>query len=112
MVPALRYVIAQLLYWWAYSVISLTIWQRHPIIKWDRTSIITVYLTGAFVFGCGLGHLIEAYSVFDPVYDFLTLFLLLSSVVSCAATVFVVSGLIRATMITAKRRKELESFKK
>lgn len=87
------------------------VWTRHPIMRGEWSSQMSVYLTGAFVFGCGLTHLVDAYTVLHPLYNFQILFLLVNGVVSVVAMFFVIYGLIRSTIVAAMMREQMEKMR-
>lgn len=101
-----------LLHWIAYCTMAYVIIRRHPIIKNDWVSFITVYLTGAFILGCGFTHLFDAYSTLDPAYVFQGWFKVCNGIVSISAEFFVVYGLLRAVKIARDRERRLKNVRK
>lgn len=55
---SIDWMIGHLKHWWSYTLIAFAVWVNHPRVKNDFQSIATVILTGSFVQGCGLTHLI------------------------------------------------------
>jgi len=100
-------VIGSLKHWVAYCVMAFVVAVRHPIIKRDWVSHVTVYLTAAFIFGCGITHLIDAYTVFNPVYIFQTDFLNWNGNISLLSMPFVIYGLLRSVKIAVERKRKL-----
>lgn len=87
--------IANLLLWWAYSAIAVTILRLHPVVTTVPESRATVRLTGAFVMLCGLTHLMGAYTIVNPVYRFEAGVMFATALISDVSVFFVGAGLIR-----------------
>lgn len=94
---ATDFILGSLLHWYAYTTISIMIITRHPISTTDKGSAWTIYLTAAFVFGCGVTHLIAAYTALNPIYRFEVGYLIVNGIISVVAMLFVIYGLVRAT---------------
>ena len=109
---AVKHLVGDLLHWWAYTTMAVVIAWHHPILKGDWKSWVTVNLTSIFIFGCGLTHLIEAYTVFNPMYIAQAGFKIANGVVSVAAMFFVIHGLLRSVALYEKRLAELEKHRK
>lgn len=108
---AIKVIRGNLLHWWAYTTIAMTIWLNHPILKGSITSFLTVYMSGAFVFGCGITHLMEAYTVLNPLYWVQAWLLEVNGWISVISMFYVVYGLLRVTIIANKRREQLSKLK-
>lgn len=90
---ARSYVYHNLKFFLAYNIISVMILARHPI-QWNKPwSVGATFLSAAFVFTCGLAHLFDVYTVFNPIYEIQIAYLFGSSWVSIIASAFVVYGL-------------------
>lgn len=109
---AAKSVAGNLLLWWAYSAISVTILRLHPVVDKIPESRWTIRITGAFIIACGGTHLLEAYSTFNPVYVFSTNFLLVTAAISDVAIFFVAAGLIRVFARVTKARARLAEYDK
>ena len=107
---ALFHVIGDLLHWWAYATAAMVILRLHPIMAKVPSSRAAVYLMVAFIFGCGITHLFEAYTTFNPVYIFQGWFKLVNGIVSIIGAYFIAHALVRAFAEVMKRRKQLEEF--
>lgn len=96
---ATSFIIGSLLHWYAYTIISIMVWTRHPITRNNKYSAPTVILTGFFIFGCGVTHLLAAYTVLNPLYNAETYYLIFNGATSLLASFFVVYGLIRSSEV-------------
>ncbi len=81
---------------------------RHPIMKGSKYSRITVYLSSFFVFGCGITHLVEVYTVIQPAYEMQANINFINGLISVLATFFVVYGLLRSVAMSEKVKRTLE----
>jgi hypothetical protein len=95
-------------YWWAYTMISTGILRLHPAVSGMRESRATILLTWAFILTCGGKHLLDAYSNFNPIYDFLNHYTIVTAPISDVAVIFVLAGLIRVFERVSAARAELE----
>lgn len=106
---ALQFLITDLLQWWAYVLISVTILIRHPL-KTNVTVYKTIiWLTSAFVFSCGFTHLMDAYTVLHPLYHIEGWVKIISAILSFIALLFISYGLIRSVIIS---REANQKFRK
>ena len=104
---AMKFIIGDLMHWWAYVLISFMIITRHPIKKDIKGHAFTMWLTAAFIAGCGLTHLVSAYTVLNPVYKVQGWVNIVNGSVSVVAMFTVVYGLVKARSITDKQNTEL-----
>lgn len=95
-------------YWWAYTMISTGILRLHPVVSGMKESRATILLTWAFILTCGGEHLLASYSNFNPIYDFLNHYRIVTAPISCVAVIFVLAGLIRVFERVSAARAELE----
>ena len=107
---AVWHVVGELLHWYAYVTIGTVIYRLHPVLKSVPSSVLTIYSMVAFIYGCGLGHLIAAYVIFDPVYQVEALWLSINGVISITASVLVAFSLVTAFAYVAEKRAELEKL--
>jgi hypothetical protein len=100
----LRHVAGNVLHWWSYVTIAFVIWRLHPPMRTVPYSSVTLFLTGLFVIGCGLGHLSGIMTAFWPAYRLEGSWLLINGVISSVATVFVAFSLTKAFDVVFQRR--------
>jgi len=109
---ALFHVTGDLMHWWAYTTAAAILFQLHPIMAKVPSSRTAVYLMVAFIFGCGLTHLMEAYATFHPVYVFTGWFKFINAIISCVGAYFIAHALVRAFKEVKRQRDRLENLNK
>ena len=107
---AMLHITGDLFHWHSYVTASMVILQHHPIMSRVKYSGAAVYTMVAFIFGCGLTHLFEAYATFHPVYYFTGWFKLFNGVVSEFGQYFIAYSLVIAFERVAEYRKKLDSI--
>lgn len=105
---SLKFILSDLMHWWAYVLISLMILTRHPSTSNGIGYKVVIWLSGAFIFGCGVTHLVGAYTVINPLYEMQGWVNLANGIVSVIAMIFVVYGLIRSVVASKERDEELK----
>lgn len=109
---ALLFLFGSWLTWAAYVLMGYVVFRLHPISNRVRLARIMVPTVSAVLVTCGSVHLVEAYSIFNPVFVALGALKLLVAVVSLAGAVMVAQALVAVFDVTlAERRRlaELES---
>ena len=104
------FIVGSLLHWWAYVHIAYVIYRHHPILEGSRTSQIVIYLTSLFILGCGVSHLIAAYTAIHPVYSVEVVWLVVNGIISCLAMLYVTYGLLRTVIATRDINKNLDEL--
>ena len=105
---AMFHLCGMLAHWWAYTTAAFVILRLHPILEGVPEARIAVYLMVAFIFGCGVTHLLDAYTMFNPVYRQTGVFLFLNSIVSVLGAIFIAKALVRTFAVVAMKRKRAE----
>lgn len=107
---AILHMTGDLLQWWAYVTISFVVARLHPIMWEVPSAPVAVLFMILFIFGCGLTHLFNAYSVLYPVYRATGTFLVINGVVSVLAAIAVAHALVSAFAMVAKKDARLEEL--
>lgn len=106
---AVEYIIVELWHWWGYCTIAFVLLRLHPVIKSVWSAKLTLTLMFLFILGCGVGHLLEAYSVLHPIYRHLIYYKWVNASVGYAAAVFIAISLVLTFSKISKARAKLES---
>lgn len=99
---ALTHIVGDLMHWIAYCSVSYVIARWHPVSRQKVTSRITITLVAVFVFGCGLAHLVEAYTVFNPIYELQSKIKIANGIISLIDLPLILYGLLFTLIKSAK----------
>ncbi len=93
--------------WAAYVLIGIVVFRLHPISKKVQTARIMVPMVSAVLVTCGAVHLLEAYTIFNPIYVASAWFKLLVAVVSLTGAALVSQTLVTVFDAAVKQRRRL-----
>lgn len=93
--------------WVAYVLIGTVVFRLHPISKKVYTARIMVPVVSAVLVTCGLVHLLEAYTVFNPIYVASAWFKTFVAAVSLTGAVLVSQTLVTVFDAAVKQRRRL-----
>ena len=96
--------IGDLLHWHAYCTIAIFIALYHPTKGYSITSQVAIFGTSLFVLGCGMTHLIDAYTLFDPQYQFRAWFMIANGIISEYSVAFVLWALLRTQALKENKQ--------
>lgn len=103
---ALQFLITDLIQWWAYVLISVTILIRHPLKSNNTVYKTIIWLTSAFIFTCGFTHLMDAYTVLHPLHRIEGWIKIISTLLSFVALFFISYGLIRSVIVSREANQQ------
>ena len=109
---AIIHAIGDLLHFWAYLNVSLMMMRLHPKEKTVKYAKQAIWLSAAFIAGCGMVHLVDAFCVFVPVYRFLGMLKVINGGISVLALFPVAVSLIKVSTRQAKNKADNERIMK
>lgn len=104
---ALLYVFGSGLTWGAYVLMGYVVFRLHPISNRVRLARIMVPTVSAVLVTCGSVHLVEAYSIFNPIFVALGALKLFVAVVSLIGAVLVAQALVAVFDVALAERRRL-----
>lgn len=104
---ALLFVFGSGLTWAAYVLMGYVVFRLHPISNRVRLARIMVPTVSAVLVTCGSVHLVEAYSIFNPIFVALGALKLAVAVVSLVGAVLVAQALVAVFDVALEERRRL-----
>ena len=109
---SIQYVLVELWHWWGYCTIAFILLRLHPALKTVWSAKPTLLLMFLFIVGCGIGHLAEAYTVFNPIYPRLVAYKWINAAVGYTAAVMIAFSLVMTFKQIEEKRKRLDVLEK
>lgn len=104
---AMLHIIGSWITWSAYVLIGIVVFRLHPISKKVQTAKIMVPAVSAVLVTCGVVHLFDAYTIFNPIYVASAWFKLFVAGVSLTGAVLVSQTLVTVFDAAVKERRRL-----
>lgn len=109
---AVLHLVGDLMQWFGYVVISLSIIRLHPMVAAVRYSSFTVPLIIAVFLFCGGTHLFDAYAMFHSVYWLEGWYKILAGIVALAGSFFIAHNLVSSFARVAEKKRYVEQLER